>query len=147
MTSIPTHSPAPDLLAALRLALEALNTAPRFRVGRTDSYKIAVTVGTAIAKATATSPASIPSEPAASDLPARFDAYEIGPCRRFREDGDRDRFYYEPCKPEEADVWTLYGHIPGEGGEAIGDFESCKLAEQVYARITGRSYGQKGGRP
>lgn len=33
-----------------------------------------------------------------STLPARFDAYEIGPCQRFREDGDRDRFYYEPCR-------------------------------------------------
>lgn len=77
-----------------------------------------------------------------STLPARFDAYEIGPCQRFREDGDRDRFYYEPCAPEDADVWTLYGHIPGQGVEAIGDFESCELAEQVYARITGAPYGQ-----
>ena len=76
-------------------------------------------------------------------LPARFDAYEIAPCRRFREDGDRDRFYYEPCQPEEADVWTLYGHIPGEGVEAIGDFESCEQAEQVYVRITGRPYGPR----
>jgi hypothetical protein len=77
-----------------------------------------------------------------ADLPTRFDAYEIAPCRRLREDGDRDRFYYEPCKPEEADVWTLYGHIPGQGVEAIGDFESCELAEQVYARITGDAYGR-----
>ena len=78
-----------------------------------------------------------------SDLPTRFDEYEIAPCRRFHEDGDRDRFYYESCGPEEADVWTLYGHIPGQGVEAIGDFASCDLAEQVYARITGRSYGSK----
>jgi hypothetical protein len=44
---------APDLLAALRLAQTALNTARRFRVGETDSYKIAATVDNAIAKATA----------------------------------------------------------------------------------------------
>ena len=29
------------LIDALKLALEALNTAPRFRVGDTDSYRIA----------------------------------------------------------------------------------------------------------
>ena len=44
---------APELLAALLLAQGALNTAPRFRVGDTDSYKIASTVDKAIAMATA----------------------------------------------------------------------------------------------
>jgi hypothetical protein len=44
---------APALLEALRLAQRALNTAPRFRVGDTDSYKIAATVDNAIARATA----------------------------------------------------------------------------------------------
>lgn len=42
---------APDLLAALTLARQALNTAPRFRVGDTDSYRIASVVDAAIAKA------------------------------------------------------------------------------------------------
>jgi hypothetical protein len=73
-------------------------------------------------------------------LPTRFDDYEIGPCLRLREDGDRDRFYYEPCEPRDADVWTLYGHIPGQGIEAIGDFETRELAEEVYARITGQPF-------
>jgi hypothetical protein len=41
------------LLAALRLAQRALNTAPRFRVGETDSYKIASIVDAAIVRATA----------------------------------------------------------------------------------------------
>jgi hypothetical protein len=44
---------APKLLAALLLAQRALNTAPRFRVGDTDSYKIAAIVDKAIAEATA----------------------------------------------------------------------------------------------
>lgn len=44
---------APVLLAALLLAQRALNTAPRFRVGDTDSYKIAAQVDEAI-KATNT---------------------------------------------------------------------------------------------
>ncbi len=42
---------APKLLAALLLAQTALNTAPRFRVGDTDSYKIATVVDAAIAEA------------------------------------------------------------------------------------------------
>jgi hypothetical protein len=44
---------APVLLEALLLAQGALNTAPRFRVGDTDSYRIAATVDKAIAMATA----------------------------------------------------------------------------------------------
>jgi len=44
---------APAMLAALRLAQEALNTAPRFRVGDTDSYRIAASVDKAIEQATA----------------------------------------------------------------------------------------------
>jgi len=44
---------APAMLEALRLAQSALNTAPRFRVGDTDSYKIAAQVDKAIEAATA----------------------------------------------------------------------------------------------
>jgi len=76
-------------------------------------------------------------------LPTRFDNYEIHPCRRFQEDGDRIRFYYETCEPHEADIWTLYGHIPGQGIEAIGDFETREHALEVFARITGRRYERK----
>ncbi len=46
-------SAAPAMLDALRLAQSALNTAPRFRVGDTDSYKIAAEVDKAIKAATA----------------------------------------------------------------------------------------------
>lgn len=45
---------APAMLEALRLAQSALNTAPRFRVGDTDSYKIAAQVDNAIAEASGT---------------------------------------------------------------------------------------------
>jgi len=44
---------APAILKALRLAQRALNTAPRFRVGDTDSYRIAAVVDGAIKQATA----------------------------------------------------------------------------------------------
>ena len=40
-----------DFVAALKLALEALNTAPRFRVNDTDSYKIASAIEAALKKA------------------------------------------------------------------------------------------------
>jgi hypothetical protein len=46
-------SSAPAMLEALRGAQRALNTAPRFRVGDTDSYKIAAIVDEAIREATA----------------------------------------------------------------------------------------------
>jgi hypothetical protein len=39
---------APQMLEALRLAQSALNTAPRFRVGDTDSYQIAAIVDRAV---------------------------------------------------------------------------------------------------
>jgi hypothetical protein len=41
---------APELLAALRLARNALNVAPRFHVGSTDSYEIAAACDKAISK-------------------------------------------------------------------------------------------------
>jgi hypothetical protein len=79
-------------------------------------------------------------EPMAPGILTRFDSYDIGPCRRYHEDSDRDRFSYEVCEPDEADVWTLYGHIPGRGTIAIGDFETRQKAEEAYARITGERY-------
>ncbi|MEW4569511.1 hypothetical protein AB1L88_16725 [Tautonia sp. JC769] len=86
--------------------------------------------------------ASRPARPDAAGpgLPARFDGYEISPCLRFEEPDQPGRFYFEPCEPHEADVWTLYGHVTGEGVHAIGDFEAREHAEEVFARITGMPY-------
>lgn len=69
-----------------------------------------------------------------------YDNYEISPCRRFEEPDSPGKFYFEVCAPEEVAVWTLYGHINGEGVEAIGDFATRDAAEQVYARITGQPF-------
>lgn len=69
-----------------------------------------------------------------------FDNYEINPCRRFEEPDSPGRFYFEPCEPAEADVWTLYGHIDGQGVEAIGDFPTAADAEEIYFRITGQPF-------
>ncbi len=66
-----------------------------------------------------------------------FDNYEISPCRRYEEPDSPGKFYFEVCEPDESDVWTLYGHMPGEGVQAIGDFATRGDAEEVFQRITG----------
>ncbi|MBP3955455.1 hypothetical protein J8F10_09190 [Gemmata sp. G18] len=66
-----------------------------------------------------------------------FDNYEISPCTRTEEPDKPGHFYFEVCVPHEADVWTLYGHLPEGGVEAIGDFATREHAEQVFQRITG----------
>jgi hypothetical protein len=77
-------------------------------------------------------------EAEAANLPARFDAYEIHGIREFGKGKDR---YCEQVPDDEAQFWSLYGHIPGQGVECIGDFTTREHAEEVYARITGRRYG------
>lgn len=61
-----------------------------------------------------------------------FDDYEIHPCKDYggcvEQVGDEG----------EADFWSLYGHIPGQGLECIGDFKTRQQAEEVLQRITGR---------
>ncbi len=69
-----------------------------------------------------------------------YDNYEISPCRRHEEPDSPGKFYFEVCEPEDADVWTLYGHINGEGVEAIGDFTTREAAGQVYSHITGQPF-------
>jgi hypothetical protein len=69
-----------------------------------------------------------------------YDNYEISPCKRYEETDSPGRFYFEVCEPEEADVWTLYGHINGEGVQAIGDFADRKNAEEVFFRVTGLKF-------
>lgn len=69
-----------------------------------------------------------------------YDNYEISPCKQYEEPDSPGKFFFEVCEPEEADVWTLYGHINGEGVEAIGDFPTREAAVQVYSRITGLQF-------
>src|SRR5262245_38645207 len=58
--------------------------------------------------------ALLPQQPAPG-IPAKFDTYEIQPCRRYRDADEPDIAFVEPCESCEADFWTLYGHIPGSG--------------------------------
>ncbi|MBX6316166.1 MAG: hypothetical protein IRY99_25135 [Isosphaeraceae bacterium] len=46
----------------------------------------------------------------------------------------------ETVPDDEAEFWSLFGHIPGQGIDCIGDFKTREHAEEVFARITGRSY-------
>lgn len=78
-----------------------------------------------------------------ADLPTRFDDYEIQPCRRYIVEDEPDKSFVEPCESFEADFWTLYGHIPREGVQTIGDFDTHEHAEEVFARITGHRYTGK----
>lgn len=64
-----------------------------------------------------------------------YDDYEIHGCKDF---GD----FTEQVPDDEAEFWSLYGHIPGQGVECIGDFTSRHHAEEVLERITGWTISQ-----
>lgn len=64
--------------------------------------------------------------------PIPFDSYEIAPVRKI---DDHDA--YEICAPSEAQCWTLYGHIPGEGVDAIADRQTKAQCEVLLYRLTG----------
>src|ERR1700728_5246549 len=61
-----------------------------------------------------------------------FDAYEIHGCIQITENGHT---WIEQCEDNEAQFFTLYGHIPNQGVDAIGDFKTRELAEEVLVRI------------
>jgi len=61
-----------------------------------------------------------------------YDAYEVHGCKDF---GD----YVEQVPDAEAQFWSLYGHIPGQGLDCIGDYTSRQAAEEVRERITAAS--------
>jgi hypothetical protein len=125
---------APTLLAALEGALYALD---ENRDGSGPSKRQAIKAArAAIAGARA---AGIPTSDVGS-LPVRFDAYEVHGVREF-DDGNGK--YCEQVPDEEAQFWSLYGHIPRQGLDCIGDFKTRERAEEFYARITGRPYGSR----
>lgn len=76
----------------------------------------------------------------------QFDAYEIQRVGEFY-DPHGDRYCEvlapdmdaDPCDNDELShvFWTLYGHIPGQGVDAIADRESKRLCAELYQRITG----------
>jgi hypothetical protein len=69
--------------------------------------------------------------------PVRFDRYEIHGVKAYGEGSGK---YCEQVDESKADYWSLFGHIPGQGADCIGDFATREHAEEVFARITGRRY-------
>jgi hypothetical protein len=78
---------------------------------------------------------------------ARFDDYEIHGMKRlpscYGQEEEPVGFVINNCEQvpdDEAEFWSLLGHIPGQGLDCIGDFETRQHAEEIHARITGRRY-------
>lgn len=65
-----------------------------------------------------------------------FDDYEIHGIREFN---NGDHPFCEQVSDQDAQFWSLFGHIPDQGLECIGDFTSRQAAEIVLARIRGTS--------
>lgn len=79
---------------------------------------------------------ALPRPGPARELPIPYDAYEIHGVAFV----NAQDMIYEPVEDADAEMWNLYGHVPGQGVEAIGDFRTREHAEEVFARITGRRY-------
>ena len=84
--------------------------------------------------------------PPAPELPVPFDAYEIHGMKRLSPQGQEQEPIgrvingCEQVSASEAQFWSLFGHIPGQGLDCIGDFATRQHAEEILARITGRPY-------
>jgi hypothetical protein len=84
------------------------------------------------------------------NLPDRFDGYEIHGLKRLNaipgHEEEPEGIIIDNCEQvpdDEAEFWSLFGHIPGQGADCIGDFTTREHAEEIYARITGRPYGPR----
>lgn len=67
-----------------------------------------------------------------------FDAYEIHGCRMLR--GEIYDHYFvrehvEQCDDDEAQFWSLLGHVTGEGLHSVGDFSTREEAFEIQQRI------------
>ncbi|WP_206352401.1 hypothetical protein [Tautonia rosea] len=71
-----------------------------------------------------------------------FDNYEISGCQRLDDAGtpDPNGSITVTCDDDEAEFWTLYGHVQGVRVEALGDYSSREAAEEVYQCITGQPF-------
>jgi len=81
------------------------------------------------------------------NLPTPFDDYEIHGIRRLNaipgQEEDPEGIVIGDCEQvddSQAEFWSLFGHIPGQGLDCIGEFTTREHAEEVYARITGRPF-------
>jgi len=133
---------SPQILTSIAREHLGIATLETRHSDRLDFHDVAVWQVEAALKAAFDADRDTASQPPhqRTEGPVRFDDYEIQPCRRFIDRDEPQVSFVEPCEPSEADFWTLYGHIPGEGVQAIGDFDTREHAEEVFARITGCPY-------
>ena len=133
-------NPTRTILEAIAREHLGISTLETRRADRLDFHDVSVwAVEAALSaayRAGTQAAAEMESDPT---LPTRFDEYEVhGVC----EFDDGKGKYCEQVPDDEAKFWSLYGHIPGQGVECIGDFTTRQAAEEIYARITGRRYDQ-----
>ena len=62
------------------------------------------------------------------------DALEIHPCAIVGRDGV-DGDIVEPCEPESADFWTVFGHLRTGGLETFQDFPTEEEATAFHDRL------------
>ena len=65
---------------------------------------------------------------------AEFDALEIQPCAVIAIDGTGSEIV-EPCQPEDAFFWTVYGHFRMGGVDALRDFPTEAEAVAFHDRL------------
>ena len=134
-----SHSEENPILSQIAREHLGIPTLETRRADQLDFHDIAVWQVVAALKAAYDAGSQASGQPSAPRLPSRFDAYEIHGIREFDEGHGK---FSEQVPDDEAEFWSLYGHIPGEGVMSIGDFATRHLAEEVYARITGGAYGR-----
>jgi hypothetical protein len=76
-----------------------------------------------------------PSVPSWAYSFASFDGLEVAPCRDEMDPDAPEELgpCYEQCTREQAEIWSVYGHIPEGGVECLEDFED-EAAALAFAR-------------
>ncbi len=69
----------------------------------------------------------------------QFDGVEIMPCHEETFEDEPEKNYIEPCEPDEAQFWTVYGHFKTGGCNAFQDFITKDLAEK-FAQLLLKTY-------
>lgn len=64
-------------------------------------------------------------------LGQEFDAFELQPVKKVGEVAEGSEAW-EVCEEDDAEMWSVYIHVPGEGLQCIADCETKESAEKLY---------------
>jgi len=64
----------------------------------------------------------------------KYNGLEISPIREFKEAAS-DQKHCERCEREEADYWSVFGHLAAGGAECFEDFKSEGKARAFAAQL------------